>query len=124
MVKGVTRRVIVVKSPDRRLFEQAIFIVREEAFAAQGVTARQVLEEAQRVADGYIRRNTGPGRWFRKNSRPGLRAGRGGCSHAGLGRWHCSCKKRGEGRHPSLFTGRNRRKNGRRLKEMRRFAAK
>ena len=66
MVKGVTRRVIVVKSPDRRLFEQAIFIVREEAFAAQGVTARQVLEEAQRVADGYIRRNTGPPRWFRK----------------------------------------------------------
>ena len=65
MVKGVTRRVIVVKSPDRRLFEQAIFIVREEAFAAQGVTAQQVLEEAQQVADGYIRRNTGPGRWRR-----------------------------------------------------------
>lgn len=64
MVKGVARRVIVVKSPDRRLFEQAIFIMREDAFGAEGVTAEQVLVEAQRVADGYIRRNTGPGRWL------------------------------------------------------------
>ena len=66
MVQGVSRQVIVVRSPDPRFFEQAIFIVREEAFAAQGVTAQQVLEEAQRVADGYIRRNTGPSRWLRK----------------------------------------------------------
>lgn len=58
MVKGVARRVIMVKSPDRRLFEQAIFIVREGAFNTEGVTAEQVLAEAQRVADGYVRRNT------------------------------------------------------------------
>ena len=32
MVKGVTRQVIVVKSPDPKLFEQAIFIMREDAF--------------------------------------------------------------------------------------------
>ncbi len=70
MVKGVTRRVIVVKSPDRRLFEQAIFIVREDAFAAEGVTAEQVLAEAQRVADGYIKRNTGPGRWLKQIPAP------------------------------------------------------
>ena len=60
MVKGVTRRVIVVKTPDRKLFEQAIFIVKEEAFSHKGVTAEQVLSEAQRVADGYVRRNS---RW-------------------------------------------------------------
>ena len=30
LVKGVSRRVVVVKSPDPKLFEQAIFIVREE----------------------------------------------------------------------------------------------
>lgn len=67
MVKGVTRRVIVVKSPDRRLFEQAIFIVKEEAFASGGVTAEQVLSEAQRVADSYIRRNRkGRGAWLRR----------------------------------------------------------
>lgn len=58
MVKGVTRRVIVVKTPDRRLFEQAIFIVKEDAFTKEGVTAEQVLAEAQRVADGYVRRNS------------------------------------------------------------------
>lgn len=59
MVKGVTRRVIVVKTPDKRLFEQAIFIVKEDAFTRDGVTAEQVLAEAQRVADGYVRRNSG-----------------------------------------------------------------
>ena len=65
MVKGVTRRVIVVKSPDRRLFEQAIFIVKEDAFTREGVTAEQILSEAQRVADGYVRRNSGVGRKLR-----------------------------------------------------------
>ncbi len=58
MVKGVSRRVIVVKTPDRRLFEQAIFIVKEDAFSKEGVTADQILAEAQRVADGYVRRNS------------------------------------------------------------------
>ena len=33
MVKGITRQVILVKSPDPRLFEEAIFIVKEEALA-------------------------------------------------------------------------------------------
>ena len=35
MVKGVTRQVIVVKSPDPKLFEQAIFIMREDAFVEE-----------------------------------------------------------------------------------------
>ena len=61
MVKGVSRQVIVVKEPDPRFFEQAIFILKEDAFG-QGVTAEQVLQEARRVADGYVRKNTGPGR--------------------------------------------------------------
>ena len=56
MVKGVSRQVIVVKSPDPRLFEQAIFIVKEDA------SAEQVLQEARRVADGYLRRNVRLGR--------------------------------------------------------------
>ena len=60
MVKGVSRQVIVVKEPDPRFFEQAIFILKEDAFG-QGVTAEQVLQEARRVADGYVRKNTGPG---------------------------------------------------------------
>ena len=36
MVKGITRQVIFVKSPDPRLFEEAIFIVKEEALAREG----------------------------------------------------------------------------------------
>ena len=55
MVKGISRRVILVKSPDPRLFEEAIFIVREEALSG-GVNADQVLQGAQKVARGYTRR--------------------------------------------------------------------
>lgn len=75
MVKGIARRVIVVKSPDRRLFEQAIFIVKEEAFNQEGVSAQAVLEEAQRVADGYVRRNLQITRWVSKIPAPAYAAG-------------------------------------------------
>lgn len=61
MVKGVARQVIVVKSPDPRLFEQAIFIVKEDALQ-KGVSAEAVLAEARRVADGYVRKNAPFGR--------------------------------------------------------------
>ena len=50
MVQGVSRQVIVVRSPDPRLFEQAIFIVREDAFG-KGVSADAVVQEARWVAD-------------------------------------------------------------------------
>lgn len=53
MVKGTSRRVIVVDSPDPKLFEQAIFIVRNDAFTKEGVTQQQVLGEACRIARGY-----------------------------------------------------------------------
>lgn len=52
MVKGISRRVVVVDSPDRRYFEQAIFIVRNDA-AGEGVSARELVEEARRVAQEY-----------------------------------------------------------------------
>ena len=52
MVKGISRRVVVVDSPDQRFFEQAIFIVRNDA-AGEGVTSRELVEEARRVARNY-----------------------------------------------------------------------
>ena len=53
MVKGVTRRVVVVKSPGPKNFEQAIFLLREDA--PEDVDAEaQVLKQAQRVADDYL----------------------------------------------------------------------
>ena len=60
MLKGINRRVIVVKAPDRRFFEEAIFIVREDVLENRGVSANQVLEEARRVADSYAGRNARP----------------------------------------------------------------
>ena len=71
MVKGISRRVILVKSPDPRLFEEAIFIVREEALSGGGVNADQVLQEAQKVARGYTRRTAPLERALQK--------GRGAC---------------------------------------------
>jgi len=49
MVKGISRRVVVLDSPDQRFFEQAIFIVRNDA-AGEGVTSRELVEEARRIA--------------------------------------------------------------------------
>lgn len=81
MVKGVSRRVIIVKAPDPRLFEQAIFIVKEDA-AAEGVTAEQVVAEAQRVADGYIRRNSSPSKALPRIPGPAFLAAGAGLASA------------------------------------------
>ncbi len=55
MVKGTSKRVIVVRSPDPRFFEQAVFFLREEALNREGVSADQVLAEAGNVASCYLR---------------------------------------------------------------------
>ena len=55
MVKGTSKRVIVVRSPDPRFFEQAVFFLREEALTREGVSADQVLAEAGSVASCYLR---------------------------------------------------------------------
>lgn len=52
MVKGTNKRVVVVKSPDPKIFEQAIFIVREDFSQSSGKV--NVLQEAERVANDYI----------------------------------------------------------------------
>ena len=55
MVKGISRRVIVVDSPDPRVFDQAIFILRNDVQAEDGVTSRQLVEQAVRIAKSYTR---------------------------------------------------------------------
>lgn len=57
MVKGVSRRVVVIRSPDKRVFEEAIFIVREDSYNTKSVTGEMIVKEAQAVADRYIREN-------------------------------------------------------------------
>lgn len=46
MIKGVSRQVVVVHSPDKKLYEQAIFILREDA---RGYTDDMLLKEALQV---------------------------------------------------------------------------
>lgn len=52
MVKGISRQVIVVHSPDPKLFEQAIFILKDEAVGQKGVTDEALLKEAKRLISG------------------------------------------------------------------------
>ena len=59
MIKGVSRRVVVVKSPDPRIFEQAIFIVREDFLERSGASSEDVLRQAGAAADEYIRGTLG-----------------------------------------------------------------
>lgn len=59
---------IVVDSPDTELFEQAIFIVRNDILSERGVTAQMLVDEACRVAKSCSR--TSPA--FRR--RPPLRS--------------------------------------------------
>lgn len=46
MVKGISRQVIVVHASDQKLFDQAIFILREDALQSGGITEDRLLEEA------------------------------------------------------------------------------
>ena len=48
MVKGTSRQVIVVHAPEEKLFDQAIFILRENAVGEGGVSAEALLREAKR----------------------------------------------------------------------------
>ena len=51
MVKGTSRQVILVQGQEEKLFEQAIFILKDEA-VAQGVTEEILLKEAKAVLRG------------------------------------------------------------------------
>lgn len=55
MVKGISRQVILVHSPETDLFEQAIFILKENT---QSVTDEMLLKEAKRIMNMSPKRNT------------------------------------------------------------------
>jgi hypothetical protein len=55
MVKGVTRRVVVIKPPDRDIFDEAIFIVKDGTVGDAAVSPGDVVIQAQLAADSYIR---------------------------------------------------------------------
>ncbi len=66
VVKGTAKRVIVVKSPDPKIFEQAIFIVKEDILGKAGTDPNDVLRQAQKVADDYIRSSVSKRSFFSK----------------------------------------------------------
>ena len=49
MVKGISRQVIVVQSPDQKLFDQAIFILRDDAVGKEGITDEMLLKSANKL---------------------------------------------------------------------------
>lgn len=55
MVKGVSKQVIVVHSPDKKLFDQAIFILKDGA-VGQGITEEALLKEAQQAVNSPEKR--------------------------------------------------------------------
>ena len=61
MVKGISKQVIVVNSPDRELFDQAIFILKNDVVGKAGITDEALLREAQRIV-------TGPGKAHKRGS--------------------------------------------------------
>lgn len=51
MVKGISRQVILVHAPETKLFEQAIFILKDDA-VGEGITDEALLREAQDAIHG------------------------------------------------------------------------
>lgn len=49
MVKGISRQVIVVQSPDQKLFDQAIFILNDSAVGKEGITDEMLLKAADQL---------------------------------------------------------------------------
>ncbi len=54
VVKGISKRIIVVKSPDPRIFEQAIFIVREDYACQAGISQRELMRQARQAVGGFL----------------------------------------------------------------------
>ena len=57
MVKGISRQVIVVHSPDQKLFDQAIFILKDEAVGKEGVTDEMLLKAANKLLNSSAKGN-------------------------------------------------------------------
>lgn len=49
MVKGISRQVIVVHPTEQKLFDQAIFILNDEAVGKEGITDQMLLKAAEKL---------------------------------------------------------------------------
>ena len=55
MVKGISRQVILVHAPETQLFEQAIFILKDNS---DSITDEMLLKEAKRIINTPSKRNS------------------------------------------------------------------
>lgn len=55
MVKGISKHIVIVKNPDRKNFEQAIFVVKGDIFRKSGKTEREIMATARAAAVDYIK---------------------------------------------------------------------
>lgn len=52
IMRGTAHRVIVVKSPDERIFKEAVFILKDDYFVSQR-SERELMREALRCAGDF-----------------------------------------------------------------------
>ena len=74
MVKGMTRQAVVVRSPDQKLFEQAIFLVRSDA-QVEGVSDTELLRQAREAANVCAAEEPGTGKGRRLSAVLGALSG-------------------------------------------------
>lgn len=55
-IRGLSRRVIVLPSPDKRIFQEAVFILRDDYLRAEGISRRALLQQARACAEDYLAR--------------------------------------------------------------------
>lgn len=55
-VRGLSRRIIVVPSPDKSIFQEAVFILRDDYLSCQGISRRALLLQARACAEEYLAR--------------------------------------------------------------------
>ena len=54
VVKGTARRVIIVDSPDPLVFEEAIFVVRDDFLKKPNVSQKELMRQARAAAKNYV----------------------------------------------------------------------
>ena len=82
VVKGVSRRIVVVPSPDPEIFEKAIFIVREDFVGEKGLTDKDILRQARQAAGSFARSRDRRGSAALDRLRGGLYAAAGAAAAA------------------------------------------
>lgn len=55
-IRGLSRRVIVVPSPDKSIFQEAVFILRDDYLSGEGISRRALLQQARACAQDYLAR--------------------------------------------------------------------